>query len=127
LRSVVYGLQVGCSGGVVVGAIVVYMARRKSTAPPVSFRWLLHRVWIPIFGAAVGALIAPRIAGPLDPFNLRAQLQSLLAPARMSRFLFVWWVQTGLYAGLLVGVVLFVYSIVRRRGLLQLSEAATKA
>src|SRR5262249_38184412 len=55
--AILYGAQVGCSGGVVSGAILVYAARRKSRRLPLEFGWLLRRIWIPLAAAALGGFI----------------------------------------------------------------------
>ncbi len=114
-RAILYGLQAGCSGGIVAGAILVYLARRKSVTPAVSFRWLLRRLWIPIAGAVLGGLTLPRLAIAFDPFHLRAQLDSLLASPQVRQFLFVWWVHTGLYAGLVAGLAALLWRVGQER------------
>lgn len=115
LAAIQYGAQVGCSGGVIAGAILVYFGRRESRTPPVAISWLCQQVWIPAVGAVAGAFIIPAIAAHLDPFQLAKGLNGVIAPGRVPGFIRVWWAHTGLYAGLLAGELILLRLVNRER------------
>jgi hypothetical protein len=114
-RVVMFGIKQGISAGVIAGAVCVYVTRRKSKSPPFPFSALLRLIWIPVVGAIVGAVVLPLIAGKSDPANLKAKLPTDLSAAQSASFLRVWWIHTGVYAGLLIGLVLLIVIVVKRR------------
>ena len=65
---------------------------------------LLRALWMPVAGAVLLGVALPIIAGRFDPLGLSAQLDSLLDADQLLRFRRVWWIHTGLYAGLAIGL-----------------------
>jgi ABC-type cobalt transport system substrate-binding protein len=114
-RIILFGLKQGISAGVIAGAICIYASRRKSKFPPLPFRALLSLLWIPTVGAVVCAFLLPLLAGHSDPAHLAAQLNGNLSATQSASFLRVWWIHTGLYAGLLLGLVFLLTLVARRR------------
>ena len=110
-----FGLEHGLSAGVIAGAICLYAARRKSAAPPLPYARVLALLWMPVAGAMAGAILVPVAAGSYDPAGLAVRLDGELTSAQMSAFLQVWWIHTGLYAGLLAGLVGQLFLVTRRR------------
>ena len=114
-NAVQYGLQVGCSGGVISGAIAVYLTRRKSAYPPIGFGALFSHLWMPVSGALLGAVALPAIASRFDPMGFAAQLRDVLTPDRIARFRLVWWIHLGVYLGLAMGLAAMLTILLRRR------------
>ena len=116
LRAVIFGVQEGLSAGVVAGAICVYVARRKSRQPPLGFDKVLGQLWKPVICAVVGALLVPLLVGGTDPAKLAARLSEAGENAAMiPAFLRVWWIHTGLYAGLLAGLIWLIAAVLLAR------------
>lgn len=116
LRAVLFGVQEGLSAGVIAGAICVYVARGGSKRPPVEFNFLFRLLGRPICCAAAGALLVPVLAGHYDPAGLALKMsETEQAQTIVPAFLRVWWIHTGLYAGLLAGVLWMVAAIMVKR------------
>jgi hypothetical protein len=115
LRAVLFGVQEGLSAGVIAGAVCVYASRRKSRCAPLPFGELLRLVSMPVACAVAGALLLPLAAGRSDPAGLALQLDRSLAPGQPGAFVRVWWIHTGLYSGLLAGMVWLIVIVLRRR------------
>jgi hypothetical protein len=115
LRVALFGLQEGLSAGVIAGAVCLYVSRRKSKYAPLGFGGLLRLLWIPILGAMAGSLLFPLAAGRSDPAGLALNLDGALPAAQVLLFLRVWWIHTGLYAGLLAGLLCLIAVTLSRR------------
>jgi len=103
-RAAEYGCKVGFSAGVIGGAICLFFQPRKAGFPTEQLRRMLLALWMPLAGAALLGLALPLIAGRFDPLRLSVQLDTLLNARQISRFKTVWWIHTGLYAGLSLGL-----------------------
>jgi hypothetical protein len=114
-RVALFGVQEGVSAGVIAGALCLYVSRRKSKFPPLGFGELLGLLWMPVVCAGAGALWVPWLAGRSDPAGLALQLGGGLPAARVPPFLRVWWIHTGLYGGLLAGLIWLVAVVLKRR------------
>jgi hypothetical protein len=110
-----FGLQEGLSAGVIAGAVCLYVSRRKSKLPPLAFGSLLGLLWMPMACGLAGALLLPMAAGRADPAGLALKLDGAIAAAQVPPLLKVWWIHTGLYAGLLAGVIWLAVVATRRR------------
>jgi hypothetical protein len=124
LRVAMFGVREGMSAGVIAGAICVYVSRRKSKYPPLGFGKLLGLLWIPIVWAVAGSLLLPLLFGRSDPAGLASkfydgglalQLDRFLVIGQTDAFLHVWWIHTGLYAGLLAGLLWLVALVFKLR------------
>ena len=117
MRAVLFGVKEGLSAGVIAGAICVYVARVKSRRPPLEFGSVLRLLWIPTGCALIGALVVPLTAGHSDPAGLALKLaDTSQAAVFVPPFLLVWWIHTGLYAGLAGGVLWMLAKIWVLRG-----------
>jgi hypothetical protein len=114
-RAALFGVQEGLSAGVIAGAICLYASRRKSRFPPLAFGPLLALLWMPLACGFAGALLLPLAAGHSDPAEVALKLDGAVSAAHVPPFLRVWWTHTGLYAGLLAGVVWLIVVVLRRR------------
>jgi len=114
MEAALMGLQVGFSGGVIAGAICLFVTRRKSVQPPVDFSRLLKKLWIPVAGAILGGIMLAALCPRFDPANFAAQLDTLLNPDGINRFREVWWIHVGLYAGLVAGLAVMILQVVNR-------------
>ena len=65
--------------------------------------------------ATTTALMMALFFRQLDPFGFSAQLEGILGPRQIQRFLTVWWIHSGLYLGLLVSIVWIIVDIARLR------------
>ena len=115
LRVALFGLQEGLSAGVIAGAVYVYAGRRKCGFAPLGFGEMLGLLWIPMAGAVAGALLLPMAAGGSDPAGLALKMDGALLAAQAAPFVRVWWIHTGLYGGLLAGLLWLIGAVVRRR------------
>ena len=110
-----FGLRQGLSAGVIAGAVCLYVSRRKSKVPPLAFGSLLGLLWMPVVCGVAGALLLPMAAGRFDPAGLALKLDGAIAAAQVPPFLKVWWIHTGLYGGLLAGIIWLAVVATRRR------------
>lgn len=99
------GAQAGFSAGVIGGAVCLFATYGKSPANRFAFLKLAGLLWLPVSAAIVGGLIAALCFSTFDPAHFSSQLSSLLDPLRIADFRHVWWIHTGLYAGLVLGLV----------------------
>src|SRR5208337_2373133 len=104
-RAGTYGFKAGFSAGAIGGAVCLFVLGRGSRLSNEQMRGLLRSLWMPVAGAVLLGLVLPTLAGGLDPFGLSTQLGSLLNDDQIGRFRRVWWIHTGLYAGLIIGLV----------------------
>jgi hypothetical protein len=114
-RVALFGIKQGISAGVIAGAICIYVSRRKSKFPPLRFGALLGLLWIPIACAVAGSLLLPLFAGHSDPAGLASKLDGNVSSAQFAPFLRVWWIHTGLYSGLLAGLIWLIIVVGKRR------------
>ncbi|MGD1086299.1 MAG: hypothetical protein ABSA47_16305 [Verrucomicrobiota bacterium] len=114
-RVAVFGIKQGLSGGVIAGALCVYASRCKTKFPPLALRELLGLLWMPVVCALAGALLFPLVAGHSDPAALALKMDGLVSAAQVPPFLRVWWIHTGLYSGLLAGVIWLIVVVLKRR------------
>jgi len=110
-----FGLQVGFSAGVIGGAACLYASRRKSAHPPASFPSLFRLLWMPVAGAVLGGVTLPLGFSKFDPARFSVQLGGLLNAERIDRFRQVWWIHIGLYAGMIVGLMMMILRTVKER------------
>jgi hypothetical protein len=108
MQAGLFGLQVGCSAGVIAGAVCLFACRRKSASPPAKVFKLLQMLWMPVAGAVLCGVALPLLLSRFDPAHFSAQLESVLDAGRISRFLQVWWTHVGLYAGMAAGLVVMI-------------------
>jgi hypothetical protein len=119
LRAGVYGFKAGLSAGIVGGAVCLFARGRSSRFSTEQMCRLLQALWMPLVGAVLLGLALPIMAGGFDPFGLSAHLDSLLNAGQIIRFRRVWWIHTGLYAGLAIGLAAM---ILRQNGLIVFRE-----
>lgn len=103
-RAGIFGAKEGLSAGIIAGAVCLFAIGQKTSLSGAQLRSLLARLWMPLGGAALVGVTLPLGAGSFDPFHLAAKLESLLNGEQIGRFLRVWWIHTGLYAGLVLGL-----------------------
>jgi hypothetical protein len=111
-RAGVYGFKAGLSAGIIGGAICLVARPRNSGFSTEQMRRALLALWMPVAGAVLVGVTLPIFAGRFDPMHLSARVDSLLNADQTARFLRVWWIQTGLYAGMVLGLAAM---IVRQR------------
>ena len=98
------GFQSGLSAGAIGGALCLFLRPKR-----LGFSWsqcvgLLRRLWIPVVAAIVSGVLLPIFAGHADPMKFSSSLTPLLSPAELAKFTEVWWIHTGLYAGMGIGL-----------------------
>jgi hypothetical protein len=103
-RAGLYGFKAGLSAGVVGGAVCLFARARNSRFSMEQMHRMLKALWMPAVAAVLFGLALPVIAGGFDPVGLSARLASLLDADQIVRFRRVWWIHTGLYAGLVIGL-----------------------
>jgi hypothetical protein len=70
-----------------------------------SFGILISQLAKPLAGAACCGLLFPWCFAGLDPLGFKEQLKMLILPAECSRFVTVWWIHLGIYAGFMIGLI----------------------
>jgi hypothetical protein len=96
-----FASKTGFSGGIIAGAVVIFALGKRRPA----WTTLLQRLWVPVACAfAAGALMAA-LAPHTDPLGYSRQLSGALDARQLRLFQIVWWTHTGLYLGLILGVV----------------------
>lgn len=110
LQAAYYGLQAGFAAGVVGGAICLFATVENNNRFP--FGEFVWQLWMPLASAVACAFLFPIVAGKLDPLRFAENLTPLLSPLQITRFRLVWWIHTGLYAGMIIGLGAM---IIRRR------------
>src|SRR5580658_2209664 len=103
-RAGMYGLKAGLSAGIIGGAVCLVARARNAGFSTRQMGRSLQALWMPAAGAVLMGLALPVIAGGFDPMGLSTSLDSLLDADQIARFKKVWWIHTGLYAGLAVGL-----------------------
>jgi hypothetical protein len=117
LHVVSLGFQAGLMMGMLVGGIYLIAnnpkPNRRSLPLVQLFRFALPPILTAIALAPLGALLI----GRWDPLNFRSpsQLGNLLNPTQATRFLTVWGMHLGIYAGGLLGTFYGVFAIRRCR------------
>lgn len=104
-RAGIFGFKAGLSAGIIGGAVCLFVRTRNSRFTTEQMKGLLRTLWIPVLGAVLLGLALPIIASQFDPLGLSVSLNSLLDADQILRFRRVWWIHTGIYAGLAVGLV----------------------
>jgi hypothetical protein len=108
-----YGFKAGLSAGIIGGAVCLVARRKNSGFSTEQMRRSLQALWMPAIGAVLLGVALPIIASAFDPMGLSARLDSLLNADQIFRFKKVWWIHTGLYAGMAIGLAAM---IIRQRG-----------
>jgi len=111
-RAVLLGAQAGFSGGIVACAVWLFALGR---VPAKERCHLICRFcWLPVATAAVAGCLTPFIAHDHIPAHLSELFSPLLFRHRLLCLARVWWIHTGLYAGLFLGAVGGICLCVRR-------------
>ena len=113
LRAGMYGFKAGLAAGIIGGAVCLVVRPRNAGFSTAQMRRLLQALWLPAVGAVLVGLALPIVAGGFDPMGLSARLDSLINADQIARFRKVWWIHTGLYAGLGLGLAAM---MIRQRG-----------
>jgi len=115
LRVAGLGFQAGLLMGMLVGGVYLMANNpkpdRRSLPLPQLFRFALP----PILAAIVLVPVAAMAVCRWDPLNWTHEFSGLRTPAEITRFLAVWGIHLGLYAGGLFGTVYGVMRIRRTR------------
>ena len=102
-NAILLGAQAGFSAAAVACALWLF-ALRRSPAPH-RCRLIAANAWLPLAAAIVLSIAFPRILSRFDPFGFFQRLDGIISPDRMRSFVMAWWVHTGAYLGLCVGLV----------------------
>jgi hypothetical protein len=89
--------------GLVAGALLLIANNPSPSRPQLAYRELAPLALLPLAFAAALA-VAGGVADLGDPFHLERKLKGVVAPPRTARFLFVWGVHAGSYAGAVIGL-----------------------
>jgi hypothetical protein len=97
------GFQAGFGAGAVVGMLYLFANSHRPQRPSLPILRLFRFAWWPVFAAILLAPVGSWIAYRFDPLGFTSQLAGILSPSEISRFLAVWGIHLGLYAGGLLG------------------------
>jgi hypothetical protein len=109
-RAGAYGFEAGLSAGIIGGAVCLFTRPKKAAMTRQAFAGLVKKLWMPVLGAVVVGSLAPLVARGFDPLNFAAQLSILLKPEQIELFRRVWWIHTGLYAGMMIGLTAMIFA-----------------
>jgi len=109
------GFHAGLLAGVVIGGAFLMANNPKPKRPSLPAKKLVRFALYPILGILVMVPLGSVMAYYLDPLNFSADLSEALSPEQIGRFLAVWGIHLGLYAGGIVGTVVGVLGIRRMR------------
>ena len=109
------GFHAGLLAGVVIGGAFLMANNPKPNRSRLSAKKLLRFALYPILGALILVPLGSVLAYYFDPLNFSSDLSEALSPEQIGRFLAVWGVHLGLYAGGLVGAMTAVLGIRRIR------------
>lgn len=115
VQAGLFGLQVGFSAGVIGGAVCLFISQKKSAYPPIKCSRLLQLLWMPIAGAVLCGIAIPLVFSKFDPAHFSAQLKDVLDAGKLNRFRQVWWTHVGLYAGMIIGLVVMLFRAFKER------------
>lgn len=103
-RAGLYGAQAGFAAGIIGGAVCLLASVKKSADLTVQLIRLIKALWVPLAGAVLLGVLLPFLVRDADPVHLANKLETLLNPEQIERFRRVWWMHTGLYAGMFLGL-----------------------
>jgi hypothetical protein len=115
------GFQAGLLMGMLVGGIYLIANNPKPDRHSLSPAQLFGFALSPVLSAMLIAPVVAILIFRWDPLHFTAKLGDVLTPMQTSRFLAVWGIHLGIYAGGLLGTAYAVCAIRRRRGLKALS------
>lgn len=115
LRAAWLGVQAGTAPGMIAATILLFAGRRPAAVPALSRGKILTFLGWPLLAAALAGAVFSLIFSSHDPVGFRPVLGRVLAPERIDRFLRVWWLHVGLYAGFLAGLACGIAGVARRR------------
>ena len=116
-EAVVLGLKTGFSGGVIAGALCLFATGRRRP----RFARMLRLLVLPVASALLAGAGLGLLCGGLDPMGWATQLAGVMSAQQLAHFQRVWWIHTGLYSGLGLGVLSMIV-IIRRHGQVVISD-----
>lgn len=109
------GFHAGLLAGVVIGGAFLMANNSKPNRPSLPAKKLVRFALYPILGALILVPLGALLAWLFDPLNFTADLHEALTPPQITRFLAVWGVHLGLYAGGLLGTIAGIVGIRKAR------------
>jgi hypothetical protein len=100
--------------GLVAGALLLIANNPSPARPQLAYRELAPLAVLPL-ALAAGLAVAGGFADQGDPFHLATKLKGVVSPARTGRFLLVWGVHAGSYAGAVLGLAWAVWLVRAKR------------
>ena len=98
--------EAGFSAGIVIGALLLFVNSYGTRGAPPHFARLYKLLLFPTVGAVIGGISLGLISAQWDPLHFAGEVDFLENAAAQARFVLVWGVHTGLYAGALMGLLL---------------------
>jgi hypothetical protein len=109
------GFQAGLCAGAVIGGCYLTANNPKPERPNLAYPRLLQFGLWPLFFAVLVAPLVSLLVCRWDPLDFGSRLGDVLSPPQLIRFLAVWGIHLGLYAGGLIGTICGVVGIRRAR------------
>jgi hypothetical protein len=100
--------------GLVAGALLLIANNPSPTRPKLGYRELMRLALLPLALAASGAVVGGALYA-FDAFHLHARALELVPEHSVARFLVVWGVHTGSYAGAALGAIVSIVLVRLRR------------
>ncbi len=110
------GFQSGLSAGAIGGSLCLFLRPRRLGFSWRQCRELFCGLWIPAVAAIASGAMMPLIAGHADPMKFSSSLTPLLSTEQLAKFTEVWWMHTGLYVGLGIGLLVVIIHQRRKPG-----------
>ncbi|MFC1462668.1 hypothetical protein ACFLQU_03590 [Verrucomicrobiota bacterium] len=102
-QALLLGAQAGFSAAIVACAIWQFVLRRVPARERCGL--ICRFCWLPALAAVILGGALPYLSLGRDPMGLRAAFAWALGPEQTVGMLKVWWIHTGVYAGLAAGLV----------------------
>jgi predicted benzoate:H+ symporter BenE len=112
-QVLLFGAKTGFSGGAVTGAILLFACGTKLQN---GWRNILRNLWIPVVSAILAGTLLPVLASNFDPLSYAAKLKGLLTADQLRHFQYVWWIHSGFYLGLILGLLWMIIRLRKNKG-----------
>jgi len=115
LRAGALGMKAGFSAGAIAGAVLLYVWTRRHLLLAGDCRRLIGSGCILLAGATLCAVVFGIAFSSFDALDFGASLKGILEESQIKRFLTVWWIHLGAYTGAVLGLVLAIVDMVRKK------------
>ena len=104
-QAILLGLGAGIAPGVIGAAVILYLGRKAGLGAALAHPEIARQFAYPLIAAIVVEAIFALVLSDRDPMRFRPFLAAVGVVDRSAdRFLLVWWMHVGVYAGFGIGL-----------------------